>query len=398
MSTIRVRDLLLGGVATALAGYAAWQTYRAWNELHEPSPTVEKDAAQYGRVRRQIAVTTIAQTLAGGAVFAYGPIADRLDDASSTVPVWMRPALLGVYTSAIDTITGLPGGYLDDFVLERRYGLSEQTADAWLIDNLKGAGLSTGLLAALALAFGAVVRKAPKTWPLIAGAATLPLLVLGNIVVPVYIMPLFNAFEPLEGPLEVRLRALAARYGVRDADILRMDMSKQTKKANAFVTGIGSTHRIVIGDTLLDNFTDDEIEFVVAHELGHYVAKDTWRMIALGQAVALTTFAFANTMLPPQRRDDDRPITIARLMLWIQVASQVLRPALFAFSRSREWAADRFALEATGAPAAGAAAFRRLRDQNLAEDEQPAWYEFLFGSHPPLRARIEALERAAEPT
>ena len=105
----------------------------------------------------------------------------------------------------------------------------------------------------------------------------LPLFVLANLIVPVYILPLFNKFEPLTGPLEVRLRALATRFGVGDAEILRMDMSRQTKKANAFVAGIGSTHRIVLGDTLIDKFEPDEIEFVVAHELGHYVTRDTWR-------------------------------------------------------------------------------------------------------------------------
>jgi STE24 endopeptidase len=392
-----MRDLLLGGAAGMLAGYAAWQAVRALSELRNPSPTGPKDARAYGRARRRIAVASIVQTLAGSAVSAYGPLAERIDAATCGVPVWLRPALLATSLSVADTIAGLPGAYLDDYVLERRYGLTEQTSDAWLTEYLKGAALSTGLTAVLATLFGAVVRKAPRMWPAIAGAGTLPLFVLGNIVVPLYIMPLFNRFEPLEGPLEIRLRALATTYGVGDADILRMDMSKQTKKANAFVTGIGSTHRIVVGDTLLEHFTDDEVEFVVAHELGHYVSKDTWRLIGLGEALAFTVFLFANAMLPRVQREvlRDRPLLIARLLLWMHVASQVLRPALFAFSRSREWAADRFALQATHAPAVGARAFKRLRDQNLAEDEQPAWYEFLFGSHPSLKARIDALDKSA---
>ncbi len=87
----------------------------------------------------------------------------------------------------------------------------------------------------------------------------------------------------MTGSLEERLRRLAARFGVGDAAILRMDMSRQTRKANAFVTGIGRTHRIVLGDTLIEAFPEDETEFVVAHELGHYVNKDTWRLIGLGE-------------------------------------------------------------------------------------------------------------------
>ena len=176
-----------------------------------------------------------------------------------------------------------------------------------------------------------------------------------------------------------------------------MDMSRQTRKANAFVTGIGRTHRIVLGDTLIDGFEPREIEFVVAHELGHYVKRDTWRSIAVGELLVTVLLAIAHAFTPRAKRDElrDRPLLIARLYATMLFAGQALRPLLFAFSRSREWAADRFALEATRDPAAGAAAFRRLRDRNLADADPPAWYEALFSSHPSLRRRIEALDAAA---
>ncbi|HXO17548.1 MAG TPA: M48 family metalloprotease, partial [Candidatus Dormibacteraeota bacterium] len=185
------------------------------------------------------------------------------------------------------------------------------------------------------------------------------------------------------------------RFGVGNAEILRMDMSRQTRKANAFVTGIGRTHRIVLGDTLIGVFPENEIEFVVAHELGHYVNKDTWRMIALGEIMSTALFLIANAAASERERDELRghPLLILRIYAAMLVATQALRPLLFAFSRSREWAADRFALAATRDPAAGAAAFRRLREQNLADDDPPSWYELFFASHPSLRARIGALER-----
>jgi STE24 endopeptidase len=203
---------------------------------------------------------------------------------------------------------------------------------------------------------------------------------------------MFNRFEPMEGTLERRLRALAARYGVGDAEILKMDMSRQTRKANAFVVGVGRTHRIVLGDTLVDRFPDEETEFVVAHELGHYVAKDVWRLIALGELLAAALFFIANAVGGPRSGMRDRPIVLARLYAAMLVATQLLRPLLFAFTRSREVAADRFALEATHEPRAGVSAFRRLRDQNLAEDELPRWYELFFSSHPSLKSRIDALQ------
>jgi STE24 endopeptidase len=199
---------------------------------------------------------------------------------------------------------------------------------------------------------GAAVRRVPRRWPWLAGAGALPLFVAANVIVPLYVFPLFNKFEPVVGSLERRLRELAARFGVGDAAILRMDMSRQTRKANAFVTGIGRTHRIVLGDTLIEHFPENETEFVVAHELGHYVNKDTWRMIAVGELLALTLFLFANAAASSEERErlHDRPLLIVRIYALMLVATQALRPMLFAFSRSREWAADRFAIAATRDP------------------------------------------------
>ncbi|HLX25813.1 MAG TPA: M48 family metalloprotease, partial [Candidatus Cybelea sp.] len=206
-------------------------------------------------------------------------------------------------------------------------------------------------------------------------------------------------FEPLSGSLEERLRKLATRYDVGDAEILRMDMSKQTRKANAFVTGIGHTHRIVLGDTLIDKFPENEIEFVVAHELGHYVSKDTWRLIGLSEALALALFILANATTSKSERDElrKRALLIARFYAVMTLGTQVLRPMLMAFSRSREWAADRFAIDATRDSASGASAFRRLRDQNLADEDPPGWYEFFFSSHPSLKNRIAELENIVSP-
>lgn len=330
------------------------------------------------------------------AAFAYGGSGERLDRAVGFVPRWLQPALYFGTLSLATAIAELPAAYVQDYTLERRFGLSEQSREDWLADYAKGAGLSVALSAVVATLFGIAVRHAPKTWPLLASVGALPLFVLGNVVVPLYVLPLFNAFEPLSGELERRLRALATRFGVGDADILSMDMSRQTRKANAFVTGIGGTHRIVLGDTLIDGFEPAEIEFVVAHELGHYVAKDTWRSIAAGELLVTLLFVTAYALTPGEERHFRRhPIFLARLYATMLFAAQALRPLLFALSRSREWAADRFALAATRDPASGAAAFRRLRDRNLTDADPPAWYEWFFSSHPSLRRRIEALERAA---
>jgi STE24 endopeptidase len=389
-----VKKLLLGIAAGATAGYFAVRTAQAIAELREPSPVLKRDAKTYASLRRSLEVTETVRGIAAYCTFTYGFPGQALDRMTRGLPRWLRPAAFTAPLMLATAIGDLPAAFVQDFAMERSYGLSEQPASEWAIDYVKSTAISIGVGSLLAVLFGAAVRRAPNAWPVLASVGVFPLFVLANLVVPLYVLPLFNKFEPIEGPLEQRLRALAARFGCGDAEILRMDMSRQTRKANAFVTGIGSTHRIVLGDTLMDAFPENEIEFVVAHELGHYVSKDTWRTIGLGEALAVTLFVVANALTARDERDAlrDSPMLLGRLYATMTVAMQVLRPMLLAFSRSREWAADRFALDTTRDAPSGAAAFRRLRDQNLADEDPPAWYEFFFSSHPSLKARIEALE------
>lgn len=370
------------------------RTFEALREWRNPSPPCPRDAQSYARIRRTLELADAARGVVGTLAFAYGPLAQAVDRATRPAPPWIRPALFAAPLVIGSALWELPASYVAEYTLERRFGLSEQPRSGWLGDYAKSALLATGLFSLVAMLFGVAVRRAPRAWPAVASLGAAALFVFGNLIVPVYILPLFNAFEPVRGPLEERLRKLATRFGVGDAAILRMDMSRQTRKANAFVTGIGRTHRIVIGDTLIQAFGEDEIEFVVAHELGHYVNRDTWRSIALGETIAIALFLFANSAVsrPQQEELRNHPLLLLRLYAVMLSASQALRPLLFAFARSREWAADRFALAATRDPAAGVSAFRRLRDQNLADDDPPAWYELLFSSHPSLRARIAALE------
>lgn len=383
------------GIATGLvAGYAAARAVEAIG--HAPDPIVEgnKDAAAYARARRALEIAGTIRGMAGLLAFAYGPPGHAVDRATLRLPVWARPAAYFGAFSVASALVELPASLVEGYALERRFGLSDQSKDEWLSEYAKSSVLGTAVTVSIATLFGVAVRRAPRIWPLLAAIGTLPLLVLANVIVPIYILPLFNTFEPVDGSLEARLRRLASRFGVGDAAILRMDMSRQTRKANAFVTGIGRTHRIVLGDTLIAAFPENETEFVVAHELGHYVNRDTWRIIAVGEVLATVLFLAANAATPRTQRAElrERAILLARFYALMVVAMQGLRPLLFAFSRGREWAADRFALAATGDAPAGASAFRRLRDQNLADEDPPLWYEIFFSSHPSLRARIAALE------
>ncbi len=385
-----MRKLLLGLLAGAGAGYVAARAVQALALARSRVDPISSDPAAYGRTRRALALAGTLRSTLSALAFAYGPLAPRALRALEALPRWLRPGAFFGALTLVSSVIDLPVTFVEDYAIERQYGLSDQPAKAFLVDWAKGTAISAVLVTALALLGGVMVRRFRATWPIVAALGMLPLFILANLVVPIYILPLFNRFEPLRGSLEVRLRALATRFGVGGAEILRMDMSKQTKKANAFVAGIGSTHRIVLGDTLIDAFEPDEIEFVVAHELGHYVTRDTWRMIALAETVTAGLLGIVALGLRDDESQDS--LFLLRIAAWLGVGMLTVRPAINSFSRSREWAADRFALATTGDARSGAAAFRRLRDQNLAEEEPPAWYEFLFASHPSLGKRIEALE------
>lgn len=382
------------GVASGFhIGYEFLRAVQSVRALRlQPGKARERSAERYGALRRTLMLAGMARSLASASELAYGPSGTKIEHAVERAPLWLQPGLFTLGATLLDALLDLPVDFIEGFRVEQQFAMSEQSARSWASDRAKELAVSTAVMLPLSIALGAALRRFPGKWPWIAAAAAFPLLVGANIVVPIFVLPLFNTYVPLEGALETRLRALAARYGAGKAQILRVDMSKQTKKANAFVIGIGRTHRIVVGDTLIDHFTPDETEFVVAHELGHYVHRDMWRSIAAGQIAATLLLALTGAAL--RGADPAKPRTLARLQFWMLLISMPLRPLLAAFSRSREWAADGFALSATGEGKWGAAAFRRLRDRNLAEDEQPPWFEALFSTHPSLRARISALDRA----
>ncbi len=308
---MKAQHFLLGVAAGFGAGYIVARVLEATRLVREDEQPRTPDAAEYGTLRRSLMLSGIVRSLAGSAALAYGPLGARLERSVERLPVWLRSAAFVAEVSLLDGLAELPVEFVEGYAVERRYGLSEQSRASWLADYAKQTALGMGVASVLSALLAAALRKFPNTWPYISSIGALPLLVFANVAVPLYVLPMFNTYEPLTGPLEERLRALAARYGVGQAEILRSNMSKQTKKANAFVIGIGNTHRIVVGDTLIEHFPEEEIEFVVAHELGHYVSKDTWRMIAAGEIAAMTVL-FGAFFAERQSENDTRKLARIR--------------------------------------------------------------------------------------
>jgi Zn-dependent protease with chaperone function len=391
-----MRRFLIGLATGALLAYAGIRAQEAYAALATPAPPLEADPKAYGALRRALMLAGMGRSLATLTVAAYvlGPLVDV--SHGEFEPRARRMSLVAAFMIA-SSLLDLPIDYVEGIVLERRYALSKQSDRAWLEDQAKSLAVTLAVALPLVELLSFAARRLPRTWPFVATLGSLPLLVLANVVLPTFVAPLFNTFEPIEGEFAARIRELADRFGAGDARLLRVNMSKQTEKANAYVTGLFGTKRIVIGDTLLDRFEPDETIFVVAHELGHYVKGDVWRGVALGTLAAGFVFFGSNALASRAERPVDTTAGLARLFFAMSLLGTLAGPPLSAFSRSRERAADRFALDATQDGAAGAAAFTRLRERNLAEDEQPRWMEVLFSSHPSLRSRIERLRAETTP-
>jgi STE24 endopeptidase len=214
-------------------------------------------------------------------------------------------------------------------------------------------------------------------------------------------MPLFNKYVPLgdeHKELEERLLQLARNANTKVKGVFKFDMSRRTKAANAALTGIGNTRRIVLGDTLINEFTLDEIETVLAHELGHHVHKDIPFLIAFGTLSTTLSLFIASLALNSAVGyfSFTSPADIAAfpaLMLILSAYGLLTSPIDNAISRWRENMADDYALSSTKKNEAFASAFTRLANQNLGEIDPEKWVVFMFYSHPPLGERIEKARR-----
>ncbi len=315
---------------------------------------------------------------------------------------WAAGVVLGTLVlTAVGRLVTLPLDVRSEQVL-RAYGLSTQDWGGWLLDVLRSLLVGSATAALVLLAVVALARRAPRTWWAWAAGSVAVLVVLGSYVYPVVVEPVFHDFRRLEpGALRDDLLALAAQDGVAVSDVLVADASRRTTALNAYVSGFGSTRRIVLYDTLLASATPAEVRLVVAHELGHAEADDVLvgtLLGALGGAAAVCLLAAA---LRPRRLaasgaaglGDARVVPL--LLAVAAVGSLVSTPAVSFVSRRVEARADLHSLQLTGDVATFVASEQRLAVNNLSDLDRGPWVAGLGGTHPTPPERI-ALARAHE--
>jgi STE24 endopeptidase len=310
-----------------------------------------------------------------------------------------------VALALLSEVLELPLAYYRGVTLERRFGLSTEAIGHWWLNHAKAGivGLAFGVGAALAV--WGLLRWLPDWWWLAAAAGASVVLVVLAQLAPVLLLPLFYDFRPLqERPeLAARLTALAERAGTRVLGVFEWRLGDRTRKANAALTGIGATRRILLSDTLLAEHSDDEVEVIVAHELGHHAHHDIWRglvleTVLLGLGFYLTDRALDAFVGPLGLAGKADIAGLPLLLLSAGAVSLVLLPLSNAASRAHERGADRYALSMTQNAGAFITAMRRLGDRNLSEPNPSRLAQILFYTHPPVAARIAAAERWTPPT
>jgi STE24 endopeptidase len=360
----------------------------------------EDRSTRYHRLQRRTAWVGLATQLAGGIALLAGlsillrDVSVRLTGAPShgISTVLVYTALLFVLAESVN----LPIRFYRTFILERRYGLSAVPIRSWIRDHVKAFAIGSVIaLAAAAIVYGAMAAW-PRWWWASAALAFIVAMLMLARVAPVLLMPLFYRFKPLDrATLRARLEILSARAGVPVLGVYEWGLGEKTTRANAALVGTGRSRRILLSDTLLADYTDDEIEVILAHELGHHANRDIRTallleaaMIASGMGAAAAALHVSWKLLGLQSPADAAGLPL--LLLVAGLMSLVARPALNALSRRNEHRADRFALELTERPDAFVSAMRRLASQNLAEARPSATTLWLFHTHPPFEQRIQA--------
>jgi STE24 endopeptidase len=368
-------------------------------------PKDSPEAQRYSRIHRWLGIADLAL----GLVFLIALLATGLNgtlrDVAYRASFQTYSLAVFFYVLMLMLIGKVLGFGLDyyGFRLEHRYNLSNQRLGSWLWDETKGflVGLVLGVIVVELLYF--LIRQAPQYWWLIGWAAFLGLFVLIAQLAPVLLFPIFYKFEPLQDEgLKSRLVTLSERAGTRVRGVYKWNLSEKSKKANAALTGLGNTRRIILADTLLESYSPDEIEAVLAHELGHHVHNHILKSIFIQAGITLVGFWAANWVLHyamERWHIFDQLSDFANLPLLILVStllSFLLMPALNAFSRYNERQADRYAFRSIASVGPFITSMNKLADQNLAERTPSPWVEWFFHSHPAVSRRVTAAEEWAK--
>jgi len=303
-------------------------------------------------------------------------------------------AVYATFFGAILYIAGLPLGFYKGYVVEHRFGLSNQRLSGWVKDEIKKVIISYVIFLIFVEFLYYLLRSFPYNWWLLMAGGWILLGIIFAKIVPVLIIPLFYKYSQLENKgLKTKLMRLAEGCGVKVLNVFKLDLSSKTKKANAALTGMGNTRRIILGDTLLDNYTEEEIEVVMAHELAHHKFRHIWRTLVFGAAFTILSFYIIKLSLARivlyLGFDNIYNISLfPSIILLLSLFGIVTMPVQNWYSRVLEKQADLAAITMTKKPQAFISCMNKLAKQNLANVSPSKFIEVMLYNHPPISKRV----------
>lgn len=302
--------------------------------------------------------------------------------------------LYALILSLIFYLVGFPLNFYDGYILEHRFNLSHQNFFSWLKHNFKQSIISLIILLAVVEFIYFVLRNFSSTWWIWASFFWLFLSLILTKITPSILIPIFYKYIAIGNQqLKNKIFSLFGYCNVKLKDIYAINLSKDTKKANAFICGLGNNRRVVLTDTLLNNFNNEQINTVVAHELGHYKNRDTFKLVICNSVLSLVAFfsvdiIFRKSLLSFGFQNIDDIALFPLFSLYLLVISLIILPVQNSFSRFLETKSDSFSLKATKSPEAYISTLTKLGEINLADFDPNPFIEFMLYDHPALSRRI----------
>jgi len=353
----------------------------------------QQKAKAYARTMRHLAFLELGLGGAFVLILLFTSLSTGLRDLLD-FPWLIRVALYFIILLTAFRVLSSPLSFYGGYIVPRRYGLLRQSLGGWLLDGVKRGALGLVLAIGVMACVYWLLGRFPDLWWLMAAALVVLFGVAMTNLAPVVIIPLFYRLEPLaDAGLRERLERLAERAKTKVRGVVTINLSSKATTGNAALVGLGNTRRIIIGDTVVDRYSADEIEVMVAHELGHHVHRDIAKLIAMQSLAILAGFFLAHLALRAgvpyfgfEGSSDVAAFPLIAVVFGMLALS--LTPLTSAYSRRIEGAADAYALTLTKNAEGFIAMMTRLANQNLSEAEPSRWVEWLFYDHPPYYKRV----------
>jgi len=353
-------------------------------------------ASQYSALKMRLTIVQVLLTALFLLLMLLSPASRGLKQlaAAATANFYLQLGLYLIAFGALYYLLMVPLDFYSGYVLEHRFGLCSETLPGWFKQNIKKTLLVSAAALPAAELFYLLLRTFPNTWPVPAAALWVLVAVTLSKIMPVWIIPLLYKCTPLaDKQLQQNLLDLAKKCGVHIKQVFEVQLSTDTEKANAAVAGTGKNRRILLADTLLKNFSNEQIEAVFAHELAHIALRHWLKLTVFGTAVSLTTFYLTYLFFKPAAGffgfSTVHDLAAFPLLLLVLTAiALVLIPLQNIYLRYLEKQADIFALSRVAIKEGFISAMKKLADQNLSDPSPGRIVEFLFYTHPPIAKRI----------